>query len=121
MSLQTTNPTMNLSGTALNDLGISAGDYFASRSTLNSVASQIIAAGISGVSAEVIGSTALKITKNGQTLQVSEVTSGAMSRLGFASTAYSLKSVDYIVERINTVLFSTMHRLLLHLCRMMLW
>lgn len=96
---------MIISGTALNELGITAGTYLAnSEPTVNSVVEQINALNILGVTASVVTGT-IKITSTNHNLDIVEVTSGAMSRLGFATTTVAIDATDNIVNDLNTQVF----------------
>ena len=97
---------MIISGTALTELGITAGTYLAnSDPTINSVADQINALNILGVTASVVTGT-IKISSANHNLDIVEVTSGAMSRLGYASTTVSIDATDTIVSDLNTQVFT---------------
>ena len=86
MTIASSGSQMVISGTALAELGITAGTYETnSPPTLDSVTAQINAIGVSGVSAQVITGT-IKITSTNHNLDIVEVTSGAMSRLGYTTT-----------------------------------
>ena len=73
--------------------------------TANSVVNQINAiTALIGVTASAVG-TAIKITSTNQTLDIVEVTSGAMSRLGFATTTIAIDATDTIVSDLNAQVF----------------
>ena len=96
---------MIISGTALVELGITAGTYLAnSDPTINSVVDQINALNILGVTASVVTGT-IKVSSTNHDLDIVEVTSGAMSRLGYATTTVTIDGTDTIVSDLNTQVF----------------
>ena len=106
MTIVSSASTMTISGTALIELGITAGTYETnSNPTLDSVTAQINALAISGVTAQVVTGT-IKVSSSNHNLNIVEVTSGAMSRLGFASTTIAIDATDTIVSDLNTQVFS---------------
>jgi hypothetical protein len=106
MIIESSASSMIISGTALTELGITAGTYNANdEPTINSVVSQVNALNILGVTADVVTGT-IKITSTNHNLDIVEVTSGAMSRLGFASTTIAIDATDTIVSDLNTQVFS---------------
>jgi hypothetical protein len=100
--------SMVISGTALSELGITAGTYQSnSNPTATSVVAQINALGITGVSAAVVTGT-IKITSTNHNLDIVEVTAGAMGRLGFASLSDGIVDATVnILNDLNTQVFST--------------
>ena len=106
MVITSSGSQMIISGTALVELGIPAGTYLSnSNPTPNSVVNQINAiTALIGVTAVVEG-TAIKITSTNQTLDIVEVTSGAMGRLGFATTTIAIDATDTIVSDLNAQVF----------------
>ena len=106
MTIASSGSQMIISGTALSELGITAGTYLSnSNPTQASVVQQINALSILGVTAEVITGT-IKITSTNHNLDIVEVTSGAMSRLGYATTTVAIDATDTIVSDLNTQVFS---------------
>jgi len=106
MTIVSSGSTMTISGTALVELGITAGVYETnSNPTLDSVSSQINALSLSGVTSSVVTGT-LKITSLNHNLDIVEVTSGAMGRLGYATTTVAIDATDTIVSDLNTQIFS---------------
>ena len=105
MTIVSSGTTMTISGTALNQLGITAGTYETnSNPTLDSVSAQINALSISGITASVVTGT-LKISSLNHNLDIVEVTAGAMSRLGYATTTVAIDATDTIVSDLNTQVF----------------
>ena len=105
MTIVSSGSTMTISGTALVELGITAGAYETnSNPTLDSVSSQINALSLSGVTASVVTGT-LKISSLNHNLDIIEVTSGAMGRLGYATTTIAIDATDTIVSDLNTQVF----------------
>ena len=106
MVITSSGSQMIISGTALGELGLTAGTYNANNNpTANSVVNQINAiTALIGVTASAVGST-IKITSTNQTLDIVEVTSGAMSRLGFATTTIAIDATDTIVSDLNAQVF----------------
>jgi len=106
MTIASSGSQMIISGTALSELGITAGTYLSnSNPTQTSVVQQINAMAILGVTAEVVTGT-IKISSTNHNLDIVEVTSGAMSRLGFATTTVAIDATDTIVSDLNTQVFS---------------
>ena len=106
MTVVSSGTQMIISGTALIEIGIPAGTYLTSSApTADSVVAQINALSISGVSAGVVTGT-VKITSTNHNLDIVEVTSGAMSRLGFATTTIAIDATDTIVNDLNTQVFT---------------
>lgn len=98
---------MILSGSGFNSFGFPGSTYNSTTEpTSSSVAQQINQAGISGVSATTV-SGRLKIGSLNPTLTVTEVTTGAMGRLGFLNTTEVSRSLDNIISDINSVLSNT--------------
>ena len=105
MTIVSSGSTMTISGTALVELGITAGTYETnSNPTIDSVSSQINALSISGVTASVVTGT-LKISSLNHNLDIIEVTSGAMGRIGYATTTIAIDATDTIVSDLNTQVF----------------
>ena len=102
LTIASSNNTMVLGGTALTTLGMSAGTYNAtSEPTSTSVVNQINSIpALSGVTATATGG-AISITSSNPTLEIVEVTAGAMSRLGFSSTTVTVDSLTNIKEDIE--------------------
>lgn len=101
LTIASSNNSMVLSGTALSALGMTAGTYNAtSDPTAQSVVNQINALSITGVSASASGN-AITISSSNADLSITEVTAGAMSRLGFSSTTVTVNSLTNIVEDIQ--------------------
>ena len=106
MTVVSSGTQMIISGTALTELGITAGTYLTSSApTADSIVAQINALSVSGVTATVVTGT-VKITSINHNLDIVEVTSGAMSRLGFATTTIAIDATDRIVSDLNTQVFS---------------
>ena len=102
LTIQSSNSSMTLAGTALTDIGMTAGTYNAnSNPTAQSVANQINALNIVGVSASSVGGS-IKIQSNNANLVITEVTAGAMGRLGFSNTTETINALDNIVNDINS-------------------
>lgn len=103
--IETPNNTLTLSGTALSDLAFPTTTYSAtSNPTANSIASQIMSLGVSGVTASVVGGK-VRITSTGSSLTVEEnaSTPGAMFKLGgFSTTSESIESIDVIVSDLSS-------------------
>jgi hypothetical protein len=107
MTVSSSGTQMIISGTALLELGITAGTYLTnSNPTINSVVDQINALSLTGVTAAVVTGT-IKITSTNHNLDIVEVTSGAMSRIGFASTTIAVDATDTIVSDLNTQVFQS--------------
>ena len=107
MTITSAGTSMIISGTALTELGITAGTYTANDNpTSASVVSQINAMNIQGVTATVV-SGAIKITSTNHNLDIVEVTSSAMSRLGFSTTSIAIDATDKIVSDLNAQVFQT--------------
>ena len=105
MTIASSGTQMIISGTALTELGITAGTYLSnSDPTINSVADQINALNITGVTASVVTGT-IKISSANHNLDIVEVTSGAMSRLGFATTTIAIDATDNIIDDLNNQVF----------------
>jgi hypothetical protein len=106
MVIGSSDTQMIISGTALTELGITAGTYDANDDpTATSVVSQINALPISDVSAAVVTGL-IKITSTDHNLDIVEVTTGAMSRLGFATTTIAIDATDTIVSDLNAQVFT---------------
>ena len=106
MTIVSSGSSMVISGTALGELGITGGTYLTnSNPTLDSVSAQINALSISGVTASVVTGT-LKIASQNHNLDIVEVTAGAMSRLGYATTTVAIDATDTIVSDLNTQVFA---------------
>ena len=111
MVITSSGTSMIISGTALSELGITSGTYNAnSDPTATSVVSQINALSILGITATVVTGT-IKITSTGHNLIVSEETAGsttgAMGRIGYATTTVSIDATDNIVSDLNAQVFTT--------------
>ena len=101
LTIASANNTMVLGGTSLSALGMTSGTYNAtSEPTAQSVVNQINALSITGVSASASGN-AVTITSSNAELTITEVTAGAMTRLGFATTTVTVDSLTNIVEDIQ--------------------
>lgn len=106
MTIVSSGSSMVISGTALGELGITAGTYETNQNpTIDSVVTQINARSISGVTASVLTGT-LKISSTNHNLDIVEVTSGAMSRLGFVTTTVAIDATDTIVSDLNAQVFT---------------
>ena len=106
MVIGSSSTQMIISGTALTELGITAGTYNANDApTSTSVVSQINALPISDVSAAVVTGM-IKITSTDHNLDIVEVTAGAMSRLGYATTTVAIDATDTIVSDLNAQVFT---------------
>ena len=106
MTISSSGTQMIISGTALSELGITADTYKASDDpTVESVVSQINALSVSDVTAEVVTGI-IKITSTNHNLDIVEVTSGAMNRLGFATTTVAIDATDTIVSDLNAQVFT---------------
>lgn len=104
--ITTTNPTVTLSGTALTHIGMDDGVYNAvANPTKNSIVEQINNLNILNLQASVTTS-GIEIYKNNHLLTISEVTTGAMSRLGFTSSTVVVRASDLIAEQINAQAFA---------------
>ena len=98
--------TLTVSGTAISTIGIDSGTYHAvAGPTRNSVVDQINNLGIANLTASVTP-VGIKIYRNNHTLTITEITAGAMARLGFATTSISLNSADIIAQQINSQAFA---------------
>jgi len=107
MTITSSGTSMVISGTALSELGITAGTYLTNADpTSTSVVEQINALSITGVSAAVVTGT-IKITSANHNLDIVEVTTGAMGRLGYATTTVAVDATDNILSDLNTQVFST--------------
>jgi hypothetical protein len=105
MTITSAGTSMIISGTALTELGITTGTYTANNNpTSASVVSQIDAMNILGVTATVV-SGAIKITSTNQTLKIVELTSGAMSRLGYTATTITIDATEVIKDDLNAQVF----------------
>lgn len=103
LEIETANDDLQISGTARQPFGL-LGTYDAtSDPTATSIVAQINALGITGISAVKVGSN-IKIISNTNSLDIEEVTTGAMSRLGYASNPVEVDSVTTIRDNINEVL-----------------
>ena len=103
LEIETANDDLQISGTARQPFGL-IGNYDAtSDPTATSVVAQINALGITGISAVKVGSN-IKIISNTNSLDIEEVTAGAMSRLGYASNPVEVDPVTTIRDNINEVL-----------------
>ena len=108
MVISSSASSMIISGTALSELGITAGTYQSnSNPTATSVVAQINALSITGVSAAVVTGT-IKITSANHNLDIVEVTAGAVGRLGYyAMTTVAVDATDNILSDLNTQVFAT--------------
>ena len=103
LEIETSNDDLQISGTLRSPLGL-LGTYDATTDpTSQSIVNQINASNISGITATRIGSN-IKITSNTNQLDIEEVTSGAMSRLGFTTNPVDVDSVTTIRDNINEAL-----------------
>ena len=85
LEIETTNDDLTIGGTARASMGLLT-TYDATTDPAASVVAQINARGITGISATKIGSN-IKIVSNSNNLDITETTSGALSRLlGFATS-----------------------------------
>lgn len=97
--------TITMGGTALVHIGIDDGQYNAvSSPTRNSVVEQINALGILNLQAS-LTTTGIQIYKNNHILTISEITSGAMNRLGFETATVTVNSASLIADQINSQAF----------------
>jgi hypothetical protein len=102
----TNNDELTLSGQLAVTLGIGEQTFESTTNpTSASIAAQINNSGIPSVSAESVGGI-LTVIYDGAEMTVSEVTSGAMSRLGLTSglSSKTVKSIDTIIDDINEIL-----------------
>ena len=98
--------TVTLAGTALTHVGIDDGVYNSiTVPTKNSIVDQINNLNIPNLQASVTTS-GIEIYKNNHLLTIAEVTSGAMSRLGFATPTVVVRASELIAEQINTQVFA---------------
>lgn len=105
LQIQSTSATLNISGTALVYIGIDDGAYTSTESpTKNSIVTQINSLDIPNLTASVT-STGIQIYKNNHRLVISEITSGAMQRLGFETASVVVVASDLIVSQINQQAF----------------
>ena len=99
--------SMVISGTALSELGVTAGTYNQnSDPTATSVVAQINALNVLGVTAAIVTGT-IKITSTNHNLDIVEVTSGAMGRLGYATTTVAVDATDNIISDLNSQVFAS--------------
>lgn len=104
--ITTTRETLTLSGTALSHIGIDDGVYNSiSVPTKNSIVGQINDLNILNLQASVTSS-GIEIYKNNHLLTITEVTAGAMERLGFTSQTVVVNASDLIAEQINSQAFA---------------
>ena len=105
--IQASGQQMILSGSGFNAFGFPGSLYEAtSDPTSTSVAQQINNLGIPRISATSVGGR-LKVSANETDLTITEVTSGAMARLGFLNTTETANSLVNIIDDINSVLAGT--------------
>jgi len=103
--ISTTQDSITLGGTALIHIGIDDGQYNAVASPdRNSVVSQINALSIPNIQAS-LTTNGIQIYKNNHLLTITEITSGAMNRLGFASATVTVNSALLIADQINSQAF----------------
>ena len=103
LQIETSNDDLQISGTLRSPLGL-LGTYDATDDpTSQSIVNQINASNISGISATRVGSN-IKITSSTNQLDIQEVTTGAMSRLGFTTNPVDVDSVTTIRDNINEAL-----------------
>ena len=103
LEIETANDDLQISGTLRSSMGF-LGTYDATTDpTATSIVAQINAIGISGITATRRGSN-IKITSNTNQLDIQEVTSGAMSRIGFTTNPVDVDSVTTIRDNIAEVL-----------------
>jgi hypothetical protein len=99
--------SMVISGTALLQIGLNAGTYERNQApTQASIVDQITALVTPGVNASVT-SGQIRIESINHDLEIAEVTSGAMSRLGFATTTVTVNATDNIVDDLNNQVFTS--------------
>ena len=102
--INSTGETMTLSGSNFNDFGFSGSIFTSTNSpTAISISNQINNLGITGISSSVVNGK-IKVTGNTPDLVISEITAGAMLRLGFTATTETSNSLVNIVNDINNVL-----------------
>ena len=102
--ITTDEDTLSLSGSAFNDLGFPTNTYSStSDPTATSIVAQIQALNIPNVTADVSAGR-IRIKSAGAVLEIEEVTSGAMARLGYNTTTVVVNSIDSIVSDLNTAL-----------------
>ena len=102
--VNSTGETMTLSGSNFNDFGFSGSIFTSTNSpTAISISNQINNLGITGISSSVVNGK-IKVTGNTPDLVISEITAGAMLRLGFTATTETSNSLVNIVNDINNVL-----------------
>lgn len=107
MVIECSASSMVISGTALLQLGLGAGTYEENQPpTQSSVVNQINAISTPGITASV-SSGAIRLESVNHDLDIVEVTSGAMSRLGFATTTISVDATDNIIDDLNTQVFTS--------------
>ena len=107
LQIETENNIITLSGTALVRIGIAEKTYESTNApTRNSVVEQINSLGILNLTASVT-TTGIQIYKNNHTLVISEVTSGAMQRIGFASPTVTVNASQLIADQINQQAFAS--------------
>tara|TARA_B100001057_G_scaffold91069_1_gene87382 strand:+ start:16921 stop:25755 length:8835 start_codon:yes stop_codon:yes gene_type:complete len=105
LEIETANDDLQISGTLRSPMGF-LGTYDATDDpTAISIVNQINANNISGISATRVGSN-IKITSSTNQLDIEEVTTGAMSRLGFATNPVEVDSVTTIKDNINEALLN---------------
>jgi hypothetical protein len=106
LEIETANDDLQISGTLSSSMGF-LGTYDATTDpTATSIVAQINAIGISGITATRRGSN-IKITSSTNQLDIQEVTSGAMSRIGFVTNPVDVDSVTTIRDNIAEVLTDT--------------
>ena len=99
--------TMTISGSALNQIGIASGTYQRNQEpTQSSIVGQINAINIPGVDASV-SSGQIRIESINHNLDIEEVTSGAMTRLGFATASVNIDATDNIIDDLNNQVFTS--------------
>ena len=103
LEIETTNDDLTIGGTARASMGLLTTYDATTDPTAASIVAQINARGITGISATKIGSN-IKIVSNSNNLDITETTSGALSRLGFATNPVDVDSATTIRDNINEAL-----------------
>lgn len=104
LEISRTGNTMSLSGEQFAAFNFDSSDFDRNLSpTTESIKTQINDLNIANVTAS-ISDGKLKLTSSGISLQLSEVTDGAMARLGFNSTSITVNSLENIISDINSSL-----------------
>ncbi len=106
--ISTTENTLELGGDDFGTFGFESSNYERILPpTLSNVVQQINDLGIPNVSAEVLNNK-LRIVSNSTSLEISEITVGAMTRLGFSNTNINVDAFQNIITDINSVLGDTL-------------